>query len=142
MNNQKFFNQSVNNDNAFLKINITNLVDIALTLVVILLMISPFIEQGFSVKLPKSGPSKMDLEKSIILVITKNNEVFIGNKPVNLIELKNRLQEAVKTNPNSGVVIKGAKNISYQDLINVLNIVKNSNIKKVGLATEINKGNE
>ncbi|MCL5408835.1 MAG: biopolymer transporter ExbD [Candidatus Omnitrophica bacterium] len=142
MNNQRFFNQSENNDNAFLKINITNLVDIALTLVVILLMISPFIEQGFSVKLPKSGPNKMALEKSIILTITKNNEVFIGNKSVNLSELKNALEKEAKTNPNSGVVIKGEKNISYQDLINVLDIVKSSHIKKVGLATEINKNNE
>ena len=123
MNTQKFFNQSGNNDNAFSKINITNLVDIALTLVVILLMISPFIEQGFSVKLPKSGPSKMALEKSIILTITKNNEVFIGNKPVNLFDLKNILEKEAETNPNSVVVIKGEKNISYQDLINVLNIV-------------------
>ncbi len=138
MNTHKFFNQS-NTDNAFLKINITNLVDIALTLVVILLMISPFIEQGFSVKLPKSGPSKMALEKSLIITITKNNQIFIGNKYVNLLELKNVLEKKVKTNPNSGVVIKGAKNISYQNIINVLNIVKNSNIKKVGLATETNK---
>ncbi len=142
MNTQKFFNQSGNNDNAFSKINITNLVDIALTLVVILLMISPFIEQGFSVKLPKSGPSKMALEKSIILTITKNNEVFIVNKPVNLFDLKNILEKEAETNPNSGVVIKGEKNISYQDLINVLNIVKDSHIKKVGLATDINKNNE
>ena len=142
MNNQKFFNQQKNNDNAFLKINITNLVDVALTLVVILLMISPFIEQGFSVKLPVSGPSKIALEKSLILTIAKNNEVFVGNQSVTLSRLRDMLEKEVKTHPDSGVVIKGEKNISYQSLINVLDVVKSLHIKKVGLATEVRKNNE
>ena len=48
-------------------INITNLVDVALTLVIILLMIAPLIEQGIEVKLPESSPSKIEVKKSIVI---------------------------------------------------------------------------
>ncbi|HOL68300.1 MAG TPA: hypothetical protein PKX93_12670, partial [bacterium] len=51
----------------FPPINITNLVDIALTLVVVLLMISPFIEQGLEVKLPTTSPSRISAEKMVVL---------------------------------------------------------------------------
>ena len=136
MNREKFFNQPIEN-NAFSKINITNLVDIALTLVVILLMVSPFIEQGFQVKLPTSNPSKMTVEKSLILTIAENDKILIGNNTVSLSELKNVLEQKTGINPEAGVIIEGNRNISYQSLITVLDIIKSSNITKVGLATEI-----
>ena len=132
----KFFNQPCR-DNALTKINITNLVDVALTMVVILLMVSPFIEQGIQVKLPVSGPVKLSVQKPVILTVAQDKRIFVGDTPVSLSELKTVLKEKAGGNPDFGVIVKGDSNISYQDLINVLDAIKSASITRIGLATRI-----
>jgi len=123
-------------ENALNKINIVNFVDIALTLVIILLMISPMIEQGMEVKLPSAGPSKMAVSKSVILTIAKNKQIFLGNQPVRIENLESFVRSTISQNPEVAIVVKGDKNISYQELIDVLDILKRADVKKIGLATE------
>jgi len=124
-------------NNSFPFINITNLVDIALTLVVILLMIAPYIEQGIEVKLPASSPAKINVEKSIIITIAPGEVYYLGDKKMKLRELYQILKQKKEENPNLAVVVKGDENIFYKDLVKVLDIVKKCNIVMVGLATRV-----
>ncbi len=123
-------------ENALNKINIINFIDIALVLVIILLMVSPMIEQGMEVKLPVSGPSKMAVEKSIILTIAKGGKIFWGNKEINVKNLESVVLNTVSQNPELGIVIKGDRDITYQEIITVIDILKRADVRKVGLATE------
>jgi len=124
-------------ENSFPLINITNLVDIALTLVVILLMVAPFIEQGIEVKLPSSSPAKINIEKSIIITIAPGQTYYFGDTKVKLRQLYQMLKQKKEENPNIAVVVKGDEGIFYKDLVKVLDIVKKCNIIMVGLATRV-----
>ncbi|MCM8759983.1 MAG: biopolymer transporter ExbD [Candidatus Omnitrophica bacterium] len=138
MNINNFFSSEIK-ENALNKINIINFIDVALVLVIILLMVSPMIEQGIEVKLPVSGPSRIGVEKSIVITITKDGKLFWGNLHVTINELIVMAQNTVSKNPEIGIVIKGDKNITYQELINVLDILKRADIKRIGLATQISQ---
>ncbi|MCM8764454.1 MAG: biopolymer transporter ExbD [Candidatus Omnitrophica bacterium] len=127
---------SESKENAISRINIINFIDVALVLVIILLMISPMIEQGMEVKLPVSGTSKMTIEKSIVLTIAKDGKIFLGNRAVSLSNLESIVWQTISQNSELGIVIKGDRNITYQELIDVLDILKRANVKKIGLATE------
>jgi biopolymer transport protein ExbD len=39
-------------------------------------------------------------------------------------------------NPDLSVVVKGAENVDYQNMINVLDVLQQLDITRVGLATE------
>ncbi len=123
------------NDIFYSGINITNLVDIALTMVIVLLMIAPFIEHGIEVKLPASSPSKIKLEESIIITVAPENRYFIGSEEVNIEKLKNILMNKSKEKEIS-VVVKGDESVSYKNIIKVLNIAKKCKINTIGLATQ------
>jgi len=123
-----------NNRNTITQINITNLVDIALTLVIILLMLAPMIEQGIEVSLPKSGPYEMKIEKSIIITVSPDNKYFIGGKETTLEEMYNFLKQ--KSQEGISVIVKGDGRVSYENIIKVLNIVKKCKIELIGLATQ------
>lgn len=139
MKNNSFFN-SVPRENALSRINIINFIDVALVLVIILLMISPMIEQGIEVKLPASGQTKMTIEKSVLITITKDGKIFWGNTQVNMEQLNSIVRNWVSENPEAGIVIKGDKNLTYQEIINVLDILKRADVKKIGLATQAQPG--
>lgn len=125
--------------NALNRINIVNFVDVALTLVVILMMISPLIEQGLEVKLPSAGPSRISVQKSIIVTVASGNRIYAGSTQVSLDELKKMLANAVADNPETGVIVKGDRAITYQELVRVLDAIKRANVTRVGLATEVER---
>jgi biopolymer transport protein ExbD len=125
--------------NALNRINIVNFVDVALTLVVILMMISPLIEQGLEVKLPSAGPSRISVQKSLIVTVASGNRIYAGSTQVSLDELKKMLANAVADNPETGVIVKGDRAITYQELVRVLDAIKRANVTRVGLATEVER---
>lgn len=133
---QIFFFTPQHKENALNRINIVNFVDIALTLVIILLMISPMIEQGMEVKLPTAGPTKITIGKSIILTVSKNGKIFLGNQETRIESLESSIKNIISKNPEIGIVVKGDRTITYQELISVLDILKRADVKKIGLATE------
>ena len=117
------------------QINITNLVDVALTLVIILLMIAPLIEQGIEVKLPASSPSKIEVRKSIIITVAPGNVYYIGSKKVSLRQLYRILKEKSRENKKLSIVVKGDENVPYKNVVKVLDIAKKCKINMIGLAT-------
>jgi len=117
------------------QINITNLVDVALTLVIILLMIAPLIEQGIEVKLPASSPSKIEIRKSIIITVAPGNVYYIGGKKVSLRQLYRILKEKSRENRELSIVVKGDENVPYKNIVKVLDIAKKCKINMIGLAT-------
>jgi biopolymer transport protein ExbD len=126
-----------NGNLTFSQVNITNLVDVALTLVVILLIISPFIEQGIEVNLPVSSPAEITVEKSIIITAAPKDVYYMEGKKVTLREMYNRLREKRSENADISIIVKGDENVSYKNIIKVLDIAKKCEIEKIGLATRV-----
>ncbi len=123
-------------ENALTRINIINFIDVALVLVITLLMVSPMIEQGLDVRLPVSGPAKMEVEKNIILTVARDGTIYWGNREITLTQLEKVASDTISRNPSTGIIIKADRNISYQEIINVLDILKKADIKRIGLATQ------
>ncbi|MCM8785348.1 MAG: biopolymer transporter ExbD [Candidatus Omnitrophica bacterium] len=121
---------------SFAQINITNLVDIALTLVIILLMIAPMIEQGIEVNLPKSASYEIKSEQSIIITIAPGNQYYVGGRKMSLGEIYNFLKEKSQEKGVS-VIVKGDEKVYYSDIIKILDIVKKCKIDMIGLATQV-----
>jgi len=126
-----------NGNLTFSQVNITNLVDVALTLVVILLIISPFIEQGIEVNLPVSSPAEIRVEKSIIITAAPEDVYYMEGKKVTLREMYNRLREKSRESADISIIVKGDENVSYKNIIKVLDIAKKCEIEKIGLATQV-----
>lgn len=123
-------------DLTFSRVNITNLVDVALTLVIILLIISPFLEQGIEVKLPSSSPGRVQVENSTIITIAPGDVYYIDDRQVSLREMYNILKEKKRINKDIAVIIKGDESVLYKNIVKVLDISKKCNIETIGLATQ------
>jgi len=111
-------------------------VDVALTLVVILLIISPFIEQGIEVKLPVSSPGKIKVEESLIVTVASDDVYYVNEKKVTPREMYNILRGKKAGNENLSVIIKGDREVHYKNIIKVLDIAKKCKIDVIGLATQ------
>jgi biopolymer transport protein ExbD len=68
--------------------------------------------------------------------VDAKGQAFLNDQPVTLTVLKNDLQQLKSDNPDLSVVVKGDDNVDYQKMISVLDILRQLDITKVGLATE------
>jgi len=117
------------------QINVTNLVDVMLSLLIIFIIVAPVIQQGINVRLPKASLQKISVSKSIIISISKRGNYYLGNRHYKFPQLSERLKKIGEKNSEISVIVKADRNVAYAKVINVLDAVRQAGIVKVGLAT-------
>lgn len=115
-------------------INVIPFVDIMLVLLTIVLTTSTFIATGvIPVELPKATKNRSETLKTQIIEINSDGAVFFEQQIVTLDNLKDMLQTTSKETP---LLIRADRNIRLQTFVDVLDIVKNLEFKKINLETE------
>lgn len=115
--------------------NVTALVDVLLVTLIIFMLVSPTLEHGIDVQLPVAKPYKMTAAKPVLVSLSKPGALFFNNRQVTEAELRTRLGEAARANPDTPVVLRGDAGIPYGELIRVLDVVRGSGLTNIGLAT-------
>ena len=81
-------------------INITPLVDVVLVLLVIFMITAPVLQSGIEVNVPKTRTVKEITEQRLVVTIDRDQQVFLGDKPVNVHDLGQRLRAAGGLRPS------------------------------------------
>jgi biopolymer transport protein TolR len=122
------------------EINIIPLVDVMLVLLIITMITSPFLEQGVNVDLPKANGQtlKKDVadEEPVVIYVTKSGNIRIGKLPVLRDELSRKLIAEFKNRKTKEVFVRADKEVPYGAVAQVMAIVQNSGIDRVGLVTQ------
>lgn len=124
-----------------IRLKITPLIDMVFLLLVFFLLTSSFVlQEGIKVDLPSAKSSEIQQEKEIVISITKDNEIYLNQRQVDLETLSQGLVEIIKEDPNKPVVIRADKGIILEMAVKVLDIVRLSGAKRVVISTKIEKG--
>jgi biopolymer transport protein ExbD len=122
------------------ELNITPLLDLVFVLLVIFIITTPQMMNNLEMTLPsgKPPPVKPNEPKPKINKITVDakGQTFFDDEPLTVPALKDKLQAMKAADPELGVVVKGADDVDYQNMIAVLDVLQQLDITKVGLATE------
>jgi biopolymer transport protein TolR len=116
-------------------INVTSLVDVMMTLLIIFIIVAPMIEQGIDVNLPTAEPRKIDVAEVLTIAVTSNERVYLENQRVTLDELKERLKSIRAAQDDVAVLIKADSDIKYGKVIEVLDAVRGVGISRLAMAT-------
>jgi biopolymer transport protein TolR len=116
-------------------INVTSLVDVMMTLLIIFIIVAPMIEQGIDVNLPTAEPRKIDVAEVLTIAVTSNERVYLENQRVTLDELKERLKSIRAAQDDVAVLIKADADIRYGKVIEVLDAVRGVGISRLAMAT-------
>ena len=121
------------------EINITPFTDVVLVLLIIFMIATPFIYQSsMNVQLPQASKSE-ETTRDMIVTINSRGEVFLDNSRMDLNTLKVKLSAAVRNKPNASVIINGDKNVRYDSVIQVMDILTRAGVKNPALGIELKK---
>lgn len=115
-------------------INVIPLVDVMLVLLTIVLTTSSFIATGMiPIDLPKVVKSRGEMLRTQTIEIDRRGAVFLNTKAVSLPGLKAGLADQ---NRNVPILIRADRQIALQGFVDVLDLVKALEFKRVSLQTE------
>ena len=139
MSKKRLLNKNFEEEKPLNEINITPLVDVSFTILIIFILIAPSIEQGIKINLPKAKAKKIEAKDSLIVELDKKGRIYLEGQRVTENRLFNILQPISKTKKNATVFLKADKANSYGKIIKILDIIKTSGLENVGLITEEKK---
>ena len=119
------------------EINVTPLLDLAWTLLVVFIIAVTASVQGIKINLPKaSNTPSLVKPKTKAVSIDGAGQVYLDAYPVTMDELSTRLGQYKAADPDLPVVIKGDEKIYYQKVIDILNVCQELEINQIGLVTQ------
>jgi biopolymer transport protein TolR len=128
------------------EINVTPMVDVMLVLLIIFMVVTPFLQKDVSVAIPRDmDHADEDLvinrEDSVIISIPKDGDYYLGKKQVNLDDLKTQVEKALqnKKEEDKVVYVKSGVEVSYGEVVKVINAVREKGVDKIGLVADKKK---
>jgi biopolymer transport protein ExbD len=121
------------------ELNITPLLDLVFVLLVIFIITTPQMMNNLEMNLPSGKPPPKDNKpkpKINMIEVNAQGQTTLNNQVVTIPQLKADLQQMKSDNPDLSVVVKGSDDVDYQSMVNVLDVLRQLDITKVGLATQ------
>lgn len=121
------------------EMNMIPLIDIALTLVIILMVTTAFIRHpGFSLKLPEAATREgaPETNKDVTVGVASDGSLYMDGAKRSAAELRARLREAARRNKQTRVLVKGDRNVPYASVMDVMDMVRQAGLTRVVLPTD------
>jgi biopolymer transport protein TolR len=119
------------------EINVTPLVDVMLVLLIIFMVTAPMIQQGVKVDLPTAKARPIEaVEQKLVLSVRADRGIFVGDAPVKLEELREKLESNPKAQADKEIYLHADRNLPYGYVMEVMAIVQAAGIPAMGMVTD------
>jgi len=115
------------------EMNLTNMIDIVFSILIVFIISAPLMSQGVKVDLPKAEAPTMEQEKLLKVSITKDEEIYIADMQVDFDSF-NRVFKSL-WNGDMAVVINSDENVHYGLVMKVVTQVQKLGVTKLGFLT-------
>jgi len=122
-------------------INMTPFIDVMLVLLIIFMVTAPLLTAGVPLDLPKAGAAQLNIDQRPITVsITERGQIFIGETQTSTAELAARLQPLAKQGFEERIFVRGAKQVDYGTVAQVMSAITAAGYRRVALLMEQEAG--
>ena len=128
--------------NPIADLNVTNLIDLGFTLLIIFMIATPLIqqEQTIPVNLPveaKRGQPKPPSETEFQpIVIDRRGQYYFGPHPVSFKELEGLVAQLGAREKQPVIRIRADQTLQYQQVIRLMNLLMKNNLSKITFDTQ------
>jgi len=119
------------------EINVTPFVDVMLVLLIIFMVAAPLMMVGVPLQLPRTSATSIGQPREPIIVsVTRTGDIYLGDDPVVLAQLPQRLAHLRAGNAEATVYVRGDQALAYGRVMQVIGLVNRAGFAKVSLIAE------
>ncbi|CAN5788156.1 protein TolR [soil metagenome] len=130
-------------------INVTPMVDVMLVLLIIFMIVTPLLQQGVTVNIPKDmntpeEDANITKDTSVVIAIPDDNNFYVGKDPYPITELGEKVQTLMRDKAPADriVYIKSGVDVNYGTVVQAIDTIRKQDIDKIGLVADKKKGGE
>jgi len=132
-------------------INVTPMVDVMLVLLIIFMIITPLLQDGVTVNIPKELRAPIEdknvtADDAVVISIPKNGQFYLGNfkEPYSLDLLGEKIKSEMENKkPEDRIVyVKSGVEVNYGTVVEAIDVIRKQDIDKIGLVADKKKDSE
>jgi TonB system transport protein ExbD (group 1) len=116
------------------EINVTPFIDVMLVLLIIFMVAAPLATVDLGVDLPASAVEPQPRpDKPVFVTVKPDLTIAVGEEIIPRDTLSGTLDAATKNNKDERIFLRADKVVSYGDLMEVMNLLRNAGYLKIAL---------
>ena len=123
------------------EINVVPLVDVMLVLLIIFMITAPMIQRGIDVNLPVARRATQitgeRLFVSVPLAYRQNHLVYLGDEPIRVEILQERVRQKMENRRDKQVYLRGDGGVQLQELMDITDRLKGAGVEMVGIVAKM-----
>lgn len=117
------------------EINMVPFIDVVLVLLIIFMITAPILQSGIEVDVPKTTTVKEINEVRLVVSIDKNQLIYIGDTPVNIHRLGEKVKAQLKK-PQDSVFLRADETIPFGTFARVVDVLRVAGINNISIVTQ------
>jgi biopolymer transport protein TolR len=106
-----------------------------LVLLIIFMITAPILQSGIELNVPKTHTVKESPEQRIVVSVDKQQLIYIGNAPVNVHELGDKVKAKLKDQQDA-VFLRCDETVPFGVFASVVDALRVSGINNISIVTE------
>ncbi len=125
---------------AMAEINMTPFIDVMLVLLIIFMVAAPLLATGVPIDLPQTKAAALNIDqKPLSVAIDEKGAIFVMDEQTPVDQLADKLKAVAKSGFDERIYVRGANQVNYGKIAEVMSIITTAGYKKVALVTEPQK---
>jgi biopolymer transport protein TolR len=118
------------------EVNMTSLVDVAFTLLVIFIITAPMLQGGVEVQVPRARTQSVPSNEGVVVSIDREGRIYIGEAVTAWEEFETAFPEIVRERGVRNVYLRADEGVPYGRVVQVLGAMKDTDLATVGLIAQ------
>jgi biopolymer transport protein TolR len=118
------------------EINMTSLIDVAFTLLVIFIITAPIMQSNVEISVPRAQAEPIATPEGVVVTVNREGKVFIGDAEVPWEQFAAALPDAVRREQARSIYLRADEGVAYGRVLQVLGAMKALDVATVGLVAE------
>ena len=123
------------------EINVVPMIDVMLVLLIIVMVATPMMQRGVDVNIPVAQRAAPLVSERLFVTVPisyrKARVVYLDDDPIRVDILEERVRQALLNKSGKEVFLRGDGAVQLQDLLEVMDRLKNAGVEKVGIVARL-----
>ncbi|MDX1396313.1 MAG: biopolymer transporter ExbD [Gemmatimonadota bacterium] len=102
------------------EINVTSLVDVAFTLLIIFMITAPILQGGIEIEVPEAASGPLSSSEALVVSIDEAGQIYVDDAPVTFDEFDATIERLLDTRDEDNVYLKADRGLAYGDAMRVM----------------------
>jgi len=104
----------------YAEINVTSLVDVAFTLLIIFMITAPILQGGIEIAVPEAAAGPLSAEESLVVSIDEEGQIYVDDAPVTFDEFDATIDRLLDQQEGDDVFLKADRGLAFGEAVRVM----------------------